>query len=138
MRLTYAVNRSSKSGSSTTIYAALACAIFVRALIPVGYMPGNLLEGEFVRLCPTGLTALAARDGHADHHLGQGEDEISADSELSSVCPLGAALGQAGLFGAQPGAVTAAGAAGLPAPATEEISPTPPGAAFRSRGPPPA
>lgn len=123
--------------SSTTIYAALACTFMVRALIPVGYMPGNLLEGEFVRLCPAGLPALtghAGQDGHAGHH--ENVDSIPADVELSSVCPLGAALGQAGLIDAQPAPFLPAAAAGLTAPATDESPPAPTGVAFRSRAPP--
>ena len=109
---------------------------FLRALIPVGYMPGNLLEGEFVRLCPAGLPALSVHEGHAGHHGSQGDGEYSADSELSSVCPLGAGLGQAGLPGALPARVTPSATAGLAPPATDESPPAPTGVAFRSRAPP--
>ena len=65
--------------------AILAATLLVRAFIPVGYMPGNLLAGEFARLCPTGLPAPLA---HAGHHGGHHETELSADQ----ACPVGFAL----------------------------------------------
>lgn len=69
---------------------ALQLAIFglvVRAAIPLGYMPGNLLAGEFMVLCPTAVPAavlqvLAGHDhGHADHTIDSDRD-----------CPIGSAL----------------------------------------------
>lgn len=109
---------------------------FLRALIPAGYMPGNLLEGEFVRLCPAGLPAFTRHEVHAGHHDGQAEDGFSADSELSSVCPLGAGFGQAGLLGALPAPVPAMAQANLAVPTSEKFPPAPTGVAFRSRAPP--
>ena len=65
--------------------AILAATLLLRAAIPAGYMPGNLLAGEFARLCPTGLPAPLA---HAGHHGAHDENELSADK----ACPVGLAL----------------------------------------------
>ena len=62
-------------------------ALVVRASIPLGYMPGNLLAGDFAVLCPTGIPAefMQAISGHAHHHAGH---TIDADRD----CPIGSAL----------------------------------------------
>ncbi len=65
--------------------AILAATLLLRAFIPVGYMPGNLLAGEFARLCATGLAAPLA---HAGHHGAHDGTELSADK----ACPVGLAL----------------------------------------------
>lgn len=58
----------------------------MRALIPLGYMPGNVLAGEFMVLCPTGLPLPAAESSHRHHD----ESQIMFDADR--VCPIGAAL----------------------------------------------
>ena len=65
--------------------------LLARALIPLGYMPGNLLAGEFMVLCPSGLTGQIAESLH--HHHGESETVFDADR----ACPIGAALQYAGI-----------------------------------------
>ena len=60
--------------------------LIARALIPLGYMPGNLLAGEFMVLCPSGLPANLAHALH-DHH-----DAATVTVEADRACPIGAAL----------------------------------------------
>lgn len=66
--------------------------LVARALIPLGYMPGNLLAGEFMVLCPSGLPANIAHALH-DHHDAATTITIEADK----TCPIGAALQYAAL-----------------------------------------
>ena len=109
--------------------AILAATLLVRAFIPVGYMPGNLLAGEFARLCPTGLPAPL---GHAGHHGAHHETELSADK----ACPVGLAL----KFAALPTAFIET----LPSVVPESFAVPQPGqpvdtltlAPFRARAPP--
>jgi hypothetical protein len=61
----------------------------VRALIPMGYMPGDLLAGEFVVLCPVGLPASMKHHGH------HGYDGAVVDADRA--CPIGSALQYAAL-----------------------------------------
>lgn len=81
-------------------FAVLALgAVLLRALIPLGYMPGNALAGEFVVLCPTGLPAAIAQtlhDGHLHH-----EPAVDMDQE----CPIGNALQTAALPAPLPAAI---------------------------------
>jgi hypothetical protein len=65
----------------------------VRALVPLGYMPGNLLAGNLAELCPVAsaatYTLLAAHDLHRHQHDGaSGEAAYSIDS----ACPIGSTL----------------------------------------------
>ncbi|MEO1204573.1 MAG: hypothetical protein AAFX10_17860, partial [Pseudomonadota bacterium] len=56
-------------------------AFLLRALIPLGYMPGNLLAGEFARLCPSVLPEATLADSHHGHH-GHGEaDPVASTSQ---------------------------------------------------------
>ena len=71
--------------------ARLALAgILVRALIPLGYMPGNVLDGEFMVLCPSGLPANIVHALHGHH-------DADAALELDRACPIGGALHYAAL-----------------------------------------
>ncbi|MBT8080530.1 MAG: hypothetical protein KJO31_18260 [Gammaproteobacteria bacterium] len=65
--------------------------LMLRALIPLGYMPGNALAGEFVVLCPTGLSAELAQALHHGHHHEQSTVDMDAQ------CPIGTALQSAAL-----------------------------------------
>ena len=68
-------------------YAAVG-ALVLRALIPVGYMPGDLTAGEFMVLCPNGPSGeliLQAFGGAHHHHDGAGIDADKA-------CPIGVTL----------------------------------------------
>ena len=74
--------------ATTLLLATLA----VRALVPLGYMPGNLLAGEFAELCPVASAATFALLGDAathDHHHG---DESSSAVSVGSACPIGTSL----------------------------------------------
>jgi len=79
-----------RSNSRHFAGAALLGCLLLRTLIPLGYMPGNLLAGEFVTLCPQGLPAQAAHQLH-ESHGGSSADTIDTDS----ICPLGNALSSA-------------------------------------------
>lgn len=70
----------------------LAALLLLRATIPVGYMPGNLLDGEYVRLCPVGLPST-----FASHHEGHDGHEESSGTEAS--CPLGLLLSAVAIHG---------------------------------------
>jgi hypothetical protein len=64
----------------------MACLV-MRALIPAGYMPGNLLDGEFMVLCPAGMSpSLLSAAGNA--HEGHEQDFLDVDRD----CPIGSAL----------------------------------------------
>lgn len=80
----------------------LFASLVVRAMIPNGYMPGNLLAGEFMVLCPQGLPLPAAQALHHDHGAKNhgAENELSFDADRA--CPIGSAL----LAVAPPPAVT--------------------------------
>ena len=76
--------------------ALLAAGFLLRAFIPVGYMPGNLLDGRFVELCPVGISfdiasaSLSASHSadHSDmHHAGH--HDTAADADPNKTCPLG-------------------------------------------------
>lgn len=69
----------------------LAALFLLRALIPAGYMPGNLLDGEFVRLCPVGLPEGAFGELHAGHS-GHGAHSDTGAAEADASCPAGIIL----------------------------------------------
>ncbi len=83
---------------------AVLAALFMRAIIPLGYMPGNLLAGEFMLFCPSGggaafLPPPTATSGHHhEHHAGaddaQDEDGNYAGNTVGvdSSCPIGSVL----------------------------------------------
>ncbi len=75
-----------KSRSRRLAGGVAVAGLLARALIPLGYMPGNLLAGEFMVLCPSGLPGQIAESLH--HHHGESETVFDADR----TCPIGAAL----------------------------------------------
>ena len=109
----------------------MLAALMIRAVIPLGYMPGNLLAGEFMVLCPTGLPASFALSAEHHHH---GDDAPMMDAERA--CPIGGALQQALL------PTGAASVASLdrfrPVGVTPPANPVPihPPARYHSRAPP--
>ncbi|KAA9132565.1 hypothetical protein F3N42_04920 [Marinihelvus fidelis] len=82
---------------------ALAC-LLVRAMVPAGFMPGDLLAGQFAAPCPTGFPAAFFTDepgqpAQAHHHdhgqaqdRGDGDDTPLDAQSLDNACPLGSAL----------------------------------------------
>lgn len=85
--------------------AALFVALAMRSLIPLGYMPGNLLTGEFMVLCPSGGGALFLGDGAAHRHASHAGHASTANPEqiagVDARCPIGSVL----LSGAAPAEV---------------------------------
>lgn len=75
----------------TAIHAVLMCTFVIRALMPIGYMPGNLLEGEFAQLCPSGMPQRASKIGHKAHHA---EGKTIEHANSSEECQFGVALNQ--------------------------------------------
>ena len=75
-----------RRNNGALILLGIAC-LALRAIVPAGYMPGNLLAGEFMVLCPVGMPAGIAQQLHADH----GDHERGVlDADRS--CPIGSAL----------------------------------------------
>ncbi|MGI9201187.1 MAG: hypothetical protein ACR2QL_09020 [Woeseiaceae bacterium] len=70
----------------------LVATLAVRALLPVGYMPGNLAAGEFAELCPVGSAAtfqlLGSAATHGHHHDDNESDAVS----IGTACPIGSSL----------------------------------------------
>jgi len=120
----------------------LCVALCIRAVVPLGYMPGDLLDGKFVELCPTSSPALAAflgsegdHSGHGAHGADEGSDQGRA-ADLSRACPVGFALNFAALI-ALPDELFTPSIAREPV----DVAPTKTFAsiaavAFRARGPP--
>lgn len=71
---------------SVLILAGAVC-LSLRAMVPAGYMPGNLLAGEFMVLCPSGMQAEFVRQLHPGHGT---HDQNVVDADTS--CPIGSAL----------------------------------------------
>lgn len=71
---------------SLAVLILFACLV-LRAMIPSGYMPGNLLAGEFMVLCPQGLPAPTL---HAMHHDHDDRQQVLFDADSS--CPIGSVL----------------------------------------------
>jgi len=71
--------------------ALLLGTLAVRSLLPLGYMPGNLLDGKFAELCPVASAAtyalLSEHDSHHEHNA-PGDAAYSIDS----ACPIGSTL----------------------------------------------
>lgn len=70
----------------------LVATLAVRALVPVGYMPGNILAGQLAELCPVAsaatFTLLGSETSHEHHH---GAEEADAYS-IGVACPIGSSL----------------------------------------------
>jgi len=64
--------------------AFLFATLGIRSLIPIGYMPGNLLAGEYMVMCPNSGAAALAGNHHHDH------DDRSVN--VDETCPIGSAL----------------------------------------------
>ena len=89
------MNTSIRHGLLHQIAAFLLLATLgIRALVPVGYMPGNLLDGKFAELCPVASAAtyalLPAHDNHHHDHQSGGQDD--AAYSMDSACPIGSSL----------------------------------------------
>jgi hypothetical protein len=87
------VNTTFRSSRLRLATASLLLAtLAVRALLPMGYMPGNLLAGEFAKLCPVASAAtfelLSSNTTHQHHHDESGKELPSVDS----ACPIGSSL----------------------------------------------
>ena len=69
-----------------TIGAIFGC-LLIRSLVPAGYMPGNLLGGEYMVLCPASVPAEFAALLHRDH-----DDHTGRVVDADRACPIGQAL----------------------------------------------
>ncbi|MGI9222155.1 MAG: hypothetical protein ACR2QS_14085 [Woeseiaceae bacterium] len=71
--------------------SVLVATLLIRALLPLGYMPGNLLGGEFATLCPVASSAtfqlIEPASAH-DHHVGDDAESFS----VGTACPIGSSL----------------------------------------------
>jgi hypothetical protein len=65
----------------------LLAAMALRAIVPVGYMPGSLGGDLLFEMCPDGMPAAIVQALGGEHHHGGGDD----GSTTSSVeqCPMG-------------------------------------------------
>lgn len=54
-------------GSNRMLRLTVACFV-LQAMIPVGFMPGNLVHGEFATLCPSGLPKTMVAEFFGEHH----------------------------------------------------------------------
>lgn len=64
--------------------------LVLRVAVPAGFMPTNLDDGWFLKLCPDGMSmsVMMALLGHDHHHHHQG----TTDSEPYQQCDLGGSL----------------------------------------------
>lgn len=71
---------------------ALLVGLAARALIPIGYMPGNLLAGEIMVMCPAGSAATIAMLQHEANHQHAHHNGDSETRSADETCPIGTAL----------------------------------------------
>ena len=85
------VSHASRQRNTRWLTALLAAGFILRAFIPVGYMPGNLLAGEFVELCPVGIGTVVDSGHHAGHYAGHvaHHDGAAVEHDPNKSCPLG-------------------------------------------------
>jgi hypothetical protein len=70
----------------------LVVALALRALIPVGFMPGG--NGQLaLQICPEGFPAALLQPSGHHHHDGQGSTGHDHKSWMQGHCPFGAAAG---------------------------------------------
>lgn len=70
----------------------LLATLALRALLPIGYMPGNLLAGELAALCPVASAAtfeLLDSSAAHEHHHGESGKELPS---VGGACPIGSSL----------------------------------------------
>lgn len=84
----YLKNRGLRRAATRLLLATLA----LRALLPLGYMPGNLLAGEIAQLCPVTSAAtfeLLDPSSTHEHHHGEAGKKLPS---VGSACPIGSSL----------------------------------------------
>lgn len=62
-------------------------ALGARAIIPLGYMPGDLLAGEFMVLCPSSNAPELFKSEHHAH-----ADHKKSGIDADTTCPIGTVL----------------------------------------------
>lgn len=78
-----------------SVGALLMSTLLVRALIPLGYMPGNVFEGKFAELCPVASAATYALLPQAEtnhHHVHHADSPDGSGYSIDSACPIGTSL----------------------------------------------
>ncbi len=87
------MNISLKSrGLRRAAISLLLATLAIRALLPLGYMPGNILAGEFAILCPVASAAtfeLLSSSRTHEHHHGEAGKELPS---VGTACPIGSSL----------------------------------------------
>ena len=80
------------------LFAALA----LRAVIPLGYMPGNLAAGTLVEMCPDGMPAGFVELLGGQHH--HGGHDANSDSASASIeyCSMGHLLAPTAVAAGEP------------------------------------
>ena len=80
-----------KAGLRRVATSLLVATLAVRALLPMGYMPGNLAAGEFAQLCPVASAATFQLLGSVAEHSHHHSDDADAIS-VGTACPIGSSL----------------------------------------------
>jgi len=62
--------------------------LVLQALIPVGFMPGSIANGEFLKLCPDNISPALMAILHGSHHMHHGQES----EEWLFDCPFGTLL----------------------------------------------
>lgn len=70
----------------------LTTTLAVRALLPLGYMPGNLQDGTFAELCPVASAATYQLLGTAAEHKHDHGNDAADSYSVGSACPIGNSL----------------------------------------------
>ncbi len=81
---------------SAALQHLLLLALLAQTLVPAGFMPGRISDGQFLQLCPEGLSpqvmAALLGDAHHHHHQHHGDSHsVVADCELGEALSLDAA-----------------------------------------------
>jgi hypothetical protein len=111
--------------SRLPLLLAIACALFVRTMVPAGWMPAETGGVFAIQPCPSAGDGLALQN--ASHHSGKGHDRSHSDHQDCGFSPLNTAAAAyageppspvAAVHGAAPhqGFETSSFSTGLPSP----------------------
>jgi len=95
------------------MYRLALLAMLFKLAFPAGFMPGNLLAGEWLTLCPQGLPSGVLAE--AAHHHGADTDSADNESDRSGqdqqgMCPVGSGFAMAGMASTFPACCSISGA----------------------------
>ncbi len=80
------------------LFAALA----LRAVIPLGYMPGSLASGMLVEMCPDGMPTEFVQILGGQHHHGGHDDNSDSSSASIEYCSMGHLLARTAVAADEP------------------------------------